>query len=453
MANFREAAESKGWTVQPDDTIFTVICYVADTDEEAVREARPHIEKFFSWMHRVPPQFLSPPGYVSRSEFLRRAQSAALADGTRATWDDMVSIGRIICGSPDTVADTLSHWAQEAQCSRMLMVLQHGDMPEWKAVKNMHMFAKEVIPRVQGAVEQRRGGQGPGGGEVAMASYREERFDLRGIETVVQIAGDGDPLVFLHGAGTVTGFDALLPLAERFKLIVPFHPGFGPSADDTTVDDIHDYRRHYLDLFDELGLEELALAGHSLGGWLAANFAADHTERVTRLVLAAPFGMRVEDHPTTDFLAIPGDQLPPYLTADMSIFEGHVPMPPTPEFLADRYRETHLGRAAHVDAPLRPQAAPLAAPPEDADAAPVGRRRPAHPRRAGGRVGRPHPRCRGQDAARRGPSHVRRESRGRRRARQLRGRGADGLTRRAPGCALCAHLCASWHGEGTVSTP
>ena len=48
MANFREAAEAKGWTVQPDDTIFTVICYVADTDEEAVREARPHIEKFFS---------------------------------------------------------------------------------------------------------------------------------------------------------------------------------------------------------------------------------------------------------------------------------------------------------------------------------------------------------------------------------------------------------------------
>jgi pimeloyl-ACP methyl ester carboxylesterase len=48
----------------------------------------------------------------------------------------------------------------------------------------------------------------------------------------------------------------------------------------------------------------------------------------------------VEDHPTTDFLAIPGDQLPPYLTADMSVFEGHVPMPPTPEFLADRYRES-----------------------------------------------------------------------------------------------------------------
>ena len=41
-----------------------------------------------------------------------------------------------------------------------------------------------------------------------MAAYSEERFNLRGIETVVQIAGEGDPLVFLHGAGTVTGFDA-----------------------------------------------------------------------------------------------------------------------------------------------------------------------------------------------------------------------------------------------------
>jgi pimeloyl-ACP methyl ester carboxylesterase len=173
-----------------------------------------------------------------------------------------------------------------------------------------------------------------------MAAYTEERFTIRGIETVVQIAGDGDPLVFFHGAGTITGFDALLPLAERFQLIVPFHPGFGPSADDTTVDDVHDYRRHYLDLFDELGIDELALAGHSMGGWMAANFAVDHPERVTRLVLAAPLGLKVEDHPTTDMFTIPGEEVLSYLTADMSIFEGHVPMPPTPEFLADRYRES-----------------------------------------------------------------------------------------------------------------
>src|SRR5919198_502396 len=132
-----------------------------------------------------------------------------------------------------------------------------------------------------------------------MAAYTEERLTINGVETVVQVAGEGEALVYLHGAGTVTGFDALLPLAERFRLIVPFHPGFGPSADDPAIDDVHDYRRHYLDLFDELGLEELSLVGHSMGGWIAANFAADHPERVRRLVL----------------------------------------VPPTPEFLADGYRE------------------------------------------------------------------------------------------------------------------
>lgn len=172
-----------------------------------------------------------------------------------------------------------------------------------------------------------------------MAAYSQERFTINGVDTVVQIAGEGEPLVYLHGAGTVTGFDALLPLADRFKLIVPFHPGFGPSADDPTIDDVHDYRRHYLDLFDELGLEELSLIGHSMGGWIAANFAADHAERVRRLVLVAPVGLKVDEHPTQDLFAIPGPELATYLAADLSVFEGHVPVPPTPEFLADGYRE------------------------------------------------------------------------------------------------------------------
>jgi pimeloyl-ACP methyl ester carboxylesterase len=172
-----------------------------------------------------------------------------------------------------------------------------------------------------------------------MAAFREERFTIKGVETVVQTAGDGEPLVFLHGAGTVTGFDALLPLADRFRLVVPFHPGFGLTADDPTIDDIHDYRRHYLELLDALDIHELSLVGHSMGGWMAANFAVDHADRVRRLVLGAPLGLKVDEHPTQDVFAIPGEELLGYLAADPSVFEGHVPMPPTPEFLADRYRE------------------------------------------------------------------------------------------------------------------
>jgi alkanesulfonate monooxygenase SsuD/methylene tetrahydromethanopterin reductase-like flavin-dependent oxidoreductase (luciferase family) len=152
----RELAAARGRTVDPDDLIVVVIAYVADTDEEAVREARPHIEKFFSWFHRVPPKFLLPPGYVSTEEFLRRASDVALAHGTEASWEDMTAIGRIAVGAPQTVADTIAHWAEEAECARIHVVLEHGDMPEWKTVKNMTLFANEVIPRVRAKGTQAR---------------------------------------------------------------------------------------------------------------------------------------------------------------------------------------------------------------------------------------------------------------------------------------------------------
>jgi pimeloyl-ACP methyl ester carboxylesterase len=173
-----------------------------------------------------------------------------------------------------------------------------------------------------------------------MASFTDHELDVNGVRTVVQSAGAGEALVFFHGAGTVTGFDSLLPLAERFRLIVPHHPGFGLSGDDPAVSRIEDYARHYLDLFDQLGIREMSLVGHSMGGYLAATFAIDQNERVRRLVLASPLGLRVPEHPTTDIFTIPGEELLEHLSADPSIFEGKVPDPPTPEFLAQSYRET-----------------------------------------------------------------------------------------------------------------
>lgn len=173
-----------------------------------------------------------------------------------------------------------------------------------------------------------------------MSGYTQTRYELAGVEVAVYEAGTGPPLLFLHGAGTITGFDSLLPLAERFRLVVPHHPGFGDSADDPAVCDIHDYERLYLDLLDALGVGELTLAGHSMGGWIAATLAISQGARVRRLVLAAPWGLRVIEHPTLDLFSLPDAEVPLHLTADLSVFAGKVPDPPTPEFLADRYRES-----------------------------------------------------------------------------------------------------------------
>jgi alkanesulfonate monooxygenase SsuD/methylene tetrahydromethanopterin reductase-like flavin-dependent oxidoreductase (luciferase family) len=168
FARLRELAEERGRTVDPDDLIIVVLAYVADSDEEAVREARPHIENFFSWFHRVTPRFLVPPGYVSTQEFLRRVSDPAMSKGTEASWDDMVSIGRILCGSPDTVAETIVAWCREAGAGRVNVVLENGDMPEWKIAKTTTLFANEVIPRIRA----RLGGREAPAPELATAGVK-----------------------------------------------------------------------------------------------------------------------------------------------------------------------------------------------------------------------------------------------------------------------------------------
>lgn len=172
-----------------------------------------------------------------------------------------------------------------------------------------------------------------------MSTFSKRTHEIAGIRTVVLEAGDGPPLVFLHGAGTFTGFDFALEWARSFHVYVPFHPGFGESAVDESVDTLHDYVLHYLDLLDALGLERFRLAGHSLGGWLAATFATEHAHRIERLALLAPVGLRVPEAPTIDIFKIPGHELPGYLIANPAVLEKLMSAPPTIDFIVQQYRE------------------------------------------------------------------------------------------------------------------
>ena len=71
---------------------------------------------------------------------------------------------------------------------------------------------------------------------------------------------------FFHGAGTATGFDELLPLARRRAADPAEPPGIRRVRRRPQHRRVQDYVMHYLDLFDRLGLDEISLVGHSLGG-------------------------------------------------------------------------------------------------------------------------------------------------------------------------------------------
>ena len=89
-------------------------------------------------------------------------------------------------------------------------------------------------------------------------------------------AGSGPPLVYFHGAGTVTRFTSPRRGSADSRCSCPYHPGFGESAADPEVTEIHDYVLHYLELFETLGLKKLRIVGHSMGGYIGAKLGIEH---------------------------------------------------------------------------------------------------------------------------------------------------------------------------------
>jgi pimeloyl-ACP methyl ester carboxylesterase len=178
-----------------------------------------------------------------------------------------------------------------------------------------------------------------------VTKFVREEYTVDGVKTVLHVAGSGEPVVVFHGAGTVDGFDFAEQWADRLRVIVPYHPGFGQSGDDPTFTDIHDYVMHYLGLFETLGIDKVRLVGISLGGWMAAQFASEHNDRVKKLVLIAPAGMIDPLHPAADILSIPGEQVVGMLVSNFEVLKRKLPQNPSIDFIADRYREaTTLAR-------------------------------------------------------------------------------------------------------------
>jgi pimeloyl-ACP methyl ester carboxylesterase len=172
-----------------------------------------------------------------------------------------------------------------------------------------------------------------------MAGFDRTEYDINGVRTVVHTIGRGPELVFLHGAGTFTGFEIARTWAATRTVIIPYHPGFGESGDDESLDAMEDYVLHYMDLFDRLGLESFDLAGFSLGGWMAAEFAIRQPQRLRRLVLVAPAGLVVEKTPAPDLFKIAPQELPSYLAHDPAAALRYFPKAPDPAFDARLGRE------------------------------------------------------------------------------------------------------------------
>jgi pimeloyl-ACP methyl ester carboxylesterase len=169
------------------------------------------------------------------------------------------------------------------------------------------------------------------------------KFDIDGVQTVVKAIGKGPAVVALHGAATLEGYEWARGLADRFRVYLPFHPGFGESGPAPHVTGMQDIIVHNLHLVSALRLDKPHLVGHSMGGWMAAEMAAFAGERFNRLVLNAPAGLNHPDHPATDLSKVSPQELPGYLAHRVDValryFPGGSDAPTPEEFVAAREKE------------------------------------------------------------------------------------------------------------------
>jgi pimeloyl-ACP methyl ester carboxylesterase len=117
--------------------------------------------------------------------------------------------------------------------------------------------------------------------------------DVMGVPTYVVDAGEGPPVVLIHGYGdTADGWRRVVPgLLQTHRVIALDLPPFGRSGEPPQGRLLDFYRNFVPALFDELGLDRATVIGHSLGGAIALHFTVDHPERVSRLGLVAPAGV------------------------------------------------------------------------------------------------------------------------------------------------------------------
>jgi pimeloyl-ACP methyl ester carboxylesterase len=121
------------------------------------------------------------------------------------------------------------------------------------------------------------------------AASRFHEIDEPRLRVHVIEAGQGEPLLFIHGGNSVAAawIPLLAKLHQRFHLYAPDRPGCGLTT-------MFSYlgvplRTHAVtfirSVMDSLGLSRATIVANSMGGYFALVYALDHPERVVRLVL------------------------------------------------------------------------------------------------------------------------------------------------------------------------
>jgi 2-hydroxy-6-oxonona-2,4-dienedioate hydrolase len=124
---------------------------------------------------------------------------------------------------------------------------------------------------------------------------REQWHTVNGLGTFSRAAGEGTPVVLIHGVGVSSAYwrPTLPRLAEAgpFAVHAPDLPGFGRSQDPPWPPRLTHLRDHLCAWLDQVVPGPCHLVGQSIGCELAVLTAVARPEQVRKIVLAGPAGL------------------------------------------------------------------------------------------------------------------------------------------------------------------
>jgi pimeloyl-ACP methyl ester carboxylesterase len=120
----------------------------------------------------------------------------------------------------------------------------------------------------------------------------QERFaDVSGVKLHYLTAGEGSPVLLLHGFAQTSHMwlPLISKLAAKHRVIAPDLRGFGDSAKPETGYDKKTLAQDIHGLLRSLGVQKVAVAGHDIGLMVAYAYAAQYPTEVTRIALMDAF--------------------------------------------------------------------------------------------------------------------------------------------------------------------
>ncbi len=131
---------------------FLQLIGVAGSDAEAEDLYGPHAEYFFNKLLATPPYYQLIPGCLDYPSLVQ-----ALTSNPRASVNlrelkakDAFDRGFVIVGSPRTVREQLMDGMKRLRVGHLLALLHFGSMPTGLCKANIDLFAREVLPHLEG---------------------------------------------------------------------------------------------------------------------------------------------------------------------------------------------------------------------------------------------------------------------------------------------------------------